>query len=1020
MSRLEVRLFGAPRVILDSEPVHFSRRKALGLLLYLTLQERPQSRETLGALFWPESADSRNQVRVALSLLRKLLGSEWLDDTDGTVSLAASDELWVDVLDFRAKSEPSIRDPNCVASLTGAVDLVQGGFLEGFSLRDCPEFDDWQQLEGQVLEREIERALGRLIECLEEQGDLDRALQFGEMLLARDDLNEFAYRLLMRLYARNRQIHEVKRAYDDCASHLRAQLGVRPSRETESLYRQIVRARDAQEIDRPQEPMIRPQTAIPYYGQQFFGRQEEQTELLKILGQPGCRLVTLLGTGGIGKTHLVAKASEHLSHLFEHGIRFVALDAIADADQFLPAIANVLSHDLGRGPKTLPLICSQLRDQSMLLILDNLEQLLPEVRPLIAGLLEGTSRVKVLATSRVRIGLHDEQVISLDGLDAPPEGLPSLTVQEATSFAAVQMFVYWAQKRNRAFDLSAENVQAVGALCAMVQGVPLAIRLAAAWCELLGAHELLAQVKASFELLRDELADIPERHSSARALFGSIWAQLQPAEREAFLALSVFRGGFTRLAARDIAQVGPLGLRSLLHKSLLTVGQEGRYHIHRILRFFAAERLLDSDLDRGRLHRRYVAFYARYLQERTVDLRGDAQIAATAEIDPEYRNIEHAWRLAVENRWCEAAQAMIEGLLLYVRFRGFWDDGHRLFARSRSELASVNDPACIRLRDKLTARSYMASYAALADLAAMLRTAKQSGDLNETAFLTQEMGCALRYLGWHSLAHTYFSSALDYYEGQLDHAQVADVLRAMAVGRILADELPTARDYAQSSLEISQRVGDRFGAAESHDLAAELALMLGDLESATGHVEWAYDLWQTHYGDHGGLVQARLLPWCYFFAGRLDESERLAAKLLRVSDRIAAPGDHGLVLRLLALLASAQGDTERGHSLLVESEVLLAGGSVLTMRCRLCDDHHWHLLLECAAAIIFCLAREFDRSKAITTRLLSSKMTHLRPFIVQLLFTIDLLTLYLQGEVLADEALVSWLQEQKWLRHVMS
>ncbi len=339
MARLKLHLLGTPRCELDDAPIKVDRQKAIALLIYLAVSAQSYSREALATLFWPESESSRAyaNLRRILFELNQVLPDGWIEAARDSLGLSPAADTWVDAAHFQAllaarqtHSHPSGEVcPQCIPLLKEALELYQGNFLSGFSLADCPEFDEWQFYQADALQREYSAALEALSAAYAASGEPHTAVELAQRWLALDPLNERAHQQIMRLYAWSHRRDAALRQYQDLTRLLADELDVPPEEATTALYEQI----RAGELAVPWEgaapaPSFQaapPPTNLPAQTTPFIGRAAELSEIEALLADPGCRLLSLVGPGGIGKTRLALRAAEDQLAGFPHGVFFVPL-----------------------------------------------------------------------------------------------------------------------------------------------------------------------------------------------------------------------------------------------------------------------------------------------------------------------------------------------------------------------------------------------------------------------------------------------------------------------------------------------------------------------------------------------------------------------------------------------------------------------------------------------------------------------------------------------------------------------
>jgi predicted ATPase len=543
--------------------------------------------------------------------------------------------------------------------------------MAGFTLRDSPDFDEWQFFEREALRDELALALERLMRWHTSQGEYDHAIAHTRRWLALDPLHEPVHRHLMELYAQAGRRAAVERQYQECVQILEAGLGAPPADATTALYEQL-QTRPKESDDRL-FPAALPRHNLPAQATPFIGREAELADIERLLRDPTCRMLTLIGPGGSGKTRLALEAAKARLDAHEHGVFFISLAPLEDVSAIVPAVADVLGFRFYSGGTPQEQLLSYLRQKNLLMILDNYEHLLEGVR-LVIDIIKMAPEVKILATSRARLNVGGEHRFHVGGMDYPCEeapGAPSVLrqTQDVLQYSAVRLFLQGARRAEPSFELTNENLSGVVQICRLVEGMPLAIRLAASWVEMLSPAEIMAEIGGSLDLLETERQDVPERQRSMRAAFDHSWNLLAERQREIFQTLSVFRGPFTRQAAQQVAGATLRELRILVEKSLLYPVAEGVYELHELLRQYAAEKLDEAPGAREAARDRHCAHYAAALESWAADLKGPRSHIVPGEIDVEIENVRAAWKWAVERKHTAYLGRAVEGLCLYYDAR---------------------------------------------------------------------------------------------------------------------------------------------------------------------------------------------------------------------------------------------------------------------------------------------------------------------------------------------------------------
>ena len=412
----------------------------------------------------------------------------------------------------------------------------------------------------------------------------------------------------------------------------------------------------------------------------FVGREPELAEIIERLSHPACRLLTLIGPGGIGKTRLAVQAAGELLADFAGGLYFVPLQPLEAPDSVLPVMADTLNFSLTDPHHPQTQLARYLANKQVLLILDNFEHLLA-AGPQLTELLRAAAGLKMLVTSREALRLQEEWLYPVEGLPYPADDRP----EAVEGFSAVQLFQRCAERGRPGFSLAEERAGVVQ-ICRLVEGTPLALELAAAWTKSLTCAEIATEIQQNLDFLTTRLQGVPSRHRSMQAVFNHSWTLLSPPEQMVFQRLAVFRGPFRRLAAEQVASASLVSLTALVDKSLLRWTPEGHYQMHELLRQYATEQLARSPDDVAEVYDRHCAYYAEFLHSRRADVQGRRQQAASLEIETELENIRAAWQWAVQLAKVEEIQKADETLDLFFQFRGRYLEGTTAFERAVQSL----------------------------------------------------------------------------------------------------------------------------------------------------------------------------------------------------------------------------------------------------------------------------------------------------------------------------------------------
>jgi predicted ATPase/DNA-binding SARP family transcriptional activator len=644
-AKLELSLLGTVAITLAGQAVSEQvPAKAQALFGYLAVTGQAHSREKLAGLLWGDKpeASAKANLRKSLSGLGQLFGDA-LIVTRQTVAFNRASDYWLDVEAFESALAEDVPAAEKLDAWRQAVDLYRGEFLAGFSVRQALEFEEWVLQERERLRQAVIQALHLLAEACASRGEYAAGIEYTNRLLVLEPWQEEAHRQLMSLLARSGQHSAALAQYETCRQILAEELGVEPMPETQALYHRLKTRREAAAHNLP--PPTTP----------FVGRQAELAQIAHSFDQTDCRILTLIGAGGIGKTHLALQAAGQALGAFADGVYFVPLAGISSSEFLAPAIGEAIGYALSDEADPKRQLLKYLQPKEMLLVLDNFEHLLSSPggngsgRDLVLEMVGTAPQVKLLVTSRERLNLQAEWQLTLQGLPYPPAG----TAFRDETFEAVELFVQGAHRVQSAFSLAAEWPEVVR-ICRLLDGMPLGIELAATWASMVPCAEIVEELARGLDLLSTSMHDVPARHRSLEAVFDHSWQLLSAPERAVFKKLSVFRGGFDRQAAKQVAGASLSTLAALVNKSLLRVVSPGRYDMLEPLKQYAAGKLAETPEEEEQVQDRHCDYYASVLKRLEIDIVSPVQQEVLAEITVNLDNIRSSWGRAASQGNLEA------------------------------------------------------------------------------------------------------------------------------------------------------------------------------------------------------------------------------------------------------------------------------------------------------------------------------------------------------------------------------
>jgi DNA-binding SARP family transcriptional activator/predicted ATPase len=858
MSTWQLYLFGPPRLLYNGEPVEIGLRKALALFVYLAATRQPHTRDALATLFWPDQGqrDARTALRRTLHRLQEALRTELLAVNGDQIALAPAAPLWVDLEAFQQAATQALAPqadpgaPATLAALTQAANLYADDFLAGFTLPDSPPFDDWQFFERESHRQTFAAVLVRLVEHYSNTQTWEEAIGYSRRWLLLDPLHEPAHRTLMELYASAGQSAAAVRQYQECVRLLKDELDVEPEAETVALFEairtrrfpapealppvEIVQAPIAADppVQASSPPPSPPTYQLPPQTTPFVGRESEVTAILDRLQDPACRLLTLVGPGGMGKTRLAVQAAQRLierqppAPYLAHGLFFVPLTTVTDANGLITALAAAVGLRFSGAQSPQQQLWAWVQAKQLLLVLDNFEQLLPhavadgtagDCVTLIAALLSHAPGLKLLITSREALKLQEEWFYPIGGLDFPRQ--PPGPGQRVHDYGAVRLFEQCARRVRPTFSL-VENEQAVVRICRLVEGMPLAIELAAAWLKVLPVEAVVEEIEGNLDFLASRYQNLPERHRSLRMIFEQTWQRLAADEQRLLSRLSLFQDGFTREAAAQVAGGTILMLGDLVDKALLRheepalASHKGsdRFHFHPLLQQYAREKLQTTPILLAQTEAAHATYYLQLVERSAQTLNSADRKQAMAQVERELSNVRMAWRWVVEQQDLAALSRF--ALPLSAALVNQAQAGVQLFALAATTLDVTNPAHQLPLAVVLVAQAEQLLRLGT-DLSQSIALLNQAWGLLEPLDAPQPKLRALSLLGmasWlqgdHRQAKTILEAALPVARQHGSPGEIGELLIRLGLVEREISEQAAVIDFYQRTLAELRRLGD--------------------------------------------------------------------------------------------------------------------------------------------------------------------------------------------------------------------
>jgi predicted ATPase/DNA-binding SARP family transcriptional activator len=925
----------------QSGAVTLTNRKAVGLLAYLLIESNhAHSRESLLGLLWPDlpTASAQNNLRVTWAHLQKALGNNPSDEQPFligdrlTLRFNPLSDYELDVARFNSLIEACRLHPHpdplscveCAARLTQALELVRGEFMEEFSLGDCAQFEDWLLIQREGFRLRVTSALEQLAEFHERAGQLAEAERTIRRLLEYEPLRESAYRQLMHVLARADRRSAALDVYETCRRILGTQLGLAPAVETVSLAEQI-RTQALVEVHATH-------IDLPPVLTRFFGRQQESARLVDFLSRRTVRLVTLAGPGGVGKTRLAIEAAHRMAGVFAHDICFVELAGVTDEKSVDDAVAAALHLPTSTGRSSTGAILDYLRGKTTLLVLDNCEHQVKTCARLVQMLCRDAEGLTVLATSRIPLHIDEEHVVRLEPFAIPTvNDTGQLTVVDALRFDSVQLFTDRAAQSLLQFKLNDANVMAVVRICQQLDGIPLAIEIAAAQARALPIEAIAERLDQRFAWLNKRAGETTSRQRTLHTLIDWSYGLLNPQARSLLLRLSVFAGGWTLEAAEAVSSPDePCAdlLAELVDHSLVIFGadvEHRRYSMHETIRQFAQEYLRGSDQELDALER-HARYYAQLVFQAAENRIGKSfperlQIAVN-----DHDNLRQAfeWLLIHDREQALALVAQLGTKLNFWELGGFFQEGRRWLQRA---LEDTQGSVSIERARALLAAAELSS--AITDFEYGLQCVQQARQLfQQFGDQRGEIDAWLRYCDLAGLAGIDPNKQAQAEEALRMAEQLSYTFGMAKARRILgsivydADMPETALQHHLPSVALWRELENPFELANAINNLGVTLLEISEYVEARQAFEETREIFQSLGYQRGVALAMHNLGETAYKMGEVANAREFLSESLRIRQHLGLPRGYPYSFELLAQVNEKEGRYEHAVQLLAAAETL--------------------------------------------------------------------------------------------------
>jgi len=698
-------------------------------------------------------------------------------------------------------------------SFQQALDLYQDDFL----IEDL--YEEWTLPHREYFQQEHLKILQAMGECHFQMGSFDLATNAYTQALEKSPTDEALYRCLMEAYALDGKTPKAIEVFRDCEQILQKQFGIEPNTDTQKLYHKIKNA----EMGEPEKAVFH---NLPLATTAFIGRKKELKDLDTLIGTSESRILTLVGPGGIGKTRLSIQAALASLNKFKDGVYFVDLSAIDQFELIINSIASVVSFTFKGEQDPIAQLAAYFQNKKVLIVLDNFEHVI-EGAETIAGLLEQSSQLHLLITSRTRLRLKGEATFEVPGLALNNNDDSSTDQQEA-----LQLCMDCIQRVDPTFKLDHHTIPHLRKISDLVQGMPLAIELAMAWIRFLSIEEIAKEIESSANFLESDFRDLPERHQSLKAVFHSSWTLLSDQAQEGFMRLSVFRGGMTREASNEISGTNLSTLSMLINNSLLKRTKTGRFEFHELLRQFAEAQLEENEQIRLRGH--HLDYYSKFATSANEKKQTPEQKNWLDKLDADYDNLRAALGWSIQSKQKDGTLSLVCDLSWYWNTRGLFKEGGSWINQA---LNLYDDPSSSLFAKGLLWKGTLSLYQGLYEVAQScleqsLSICKNNKDASGQAFALNGLGLIHHFQGDFSTALKFQEQSFEIRKMLGNKIDLAETYNNLAIIHHYRGNYTKAKNFHHQSYAIRKEVGDLNGIARSLGNLANIALDQGDIELA--------------------------------------------------------------------------------------------------------------------------------------------------------------------------------------------
>lgn len=903
MRQFKIHCFGYLKIKKDGEVItQFDTDKARALLVYLAVEnQRPVPRSYLAGLFWSDLSEKQalQSLRQTLSILRKALGD---NGSENPIIQSERDHLrlnpaipvWVDVLEFKRllnqayryfQKQDQFHQIN-FRGLARALQLREGDFLEKFSISSAPLFDEWVSITREDLDHLAVEGLIILVQYYQNREEFGLAKQTIQRILRITPWSESAHLMMMRLYARDGQWNAFENQFRSLRKFLKEQIGVEPGHETIVFYEETRKNKSKNSLLKQDSPQL---TNTPHGEAIIIGRELELDDVTNLLVDPACRLITLHGPGGIGKTSLAMEIARQQIGIFQDGVFFISLTGAHSDEEFIASLIEAIAVPMMDTGNLISRLKDFLRNKCLLLVLDNFEHLLieQEVIRLLSDIMQHASRVKFLVTSRERLNLKGEWVYPLKGMSYP-DILNHFDPTSIDKFEALILFQQRARQVKPDFQWDAQSIASVVEICQLFEGLPLGIELAAAdvWSQ--SCQVIAKKINNHWNSLNAIASDVSPRYRSLWANLEDSWTLLDDHLQRIFWRIGIFEDSFSIQAAEIISHASLHDLDRLVNQSIMQHDLHGRYKMHSVIRQFAREKMYASG-NYAEVQNAFMDYFANYLQDRLKNVNTNHQKQSLNDIQVELINLKNTWLWILEDGQLEKIEIFLDPMYQFFNIRSRYQEGIDFLQPALNLVDQLQTETPLEqneiIKGKLLVR--------IGTLAHRIRENETARELIEKA------------------AQIFKRFALDH--------ELANCRTALAGVHLRANDFAKAEENARANLDFYQQFPDVVGQIKALNTIGLVNLRRGYINEARQFLHQSVNLGRRLENSRPLIIPLNYLGDIACNEGKYSEAKELFEESLKIASDLEDLYQMAIVLNNLASVYHVELDYPKASEMYAKS-----------------------------------------------------------------------------------------------------